>query len=270
MRYAIVLLAASLLSSGYVHAADERAKDAAPAVEMLEPAFSAPGGKARMTFKVKASGGVLLGTEILKLSVTKWTDDKGTDLGTKDASAFYGNVTCMTSGSGNETEVTLAAKTGPATGAATMTLEGALPFTLGLDLQEGQAKDVKIEQGASFKVGPYDFKVVKIEPTKDMLGGAITEGQRVTFSFDSPVQLRSFDFLKTFTFATADCKAHPSALKNFVGSSSKGGEHTLSVALLPSEAPLTVNWAVYGKMETCTLALTHSGPFAPIAQPGGK
>lgn len=269
MRIAIVLVAAGLLSAGFIRAADEPAKEAdqAPAVEMLEPAFSAPGGKARMTFKVKTTGGVLLGTEILKLSVTKWTDDKGTDLGTKDASAFYGNVTCMTSGSGDETEVTLAAKTRPAAGAATMSLEGALPFTVGLDLQEGQAKDVRIEQGASFKVGPYDFKVVKIEPTKDLLGGSITEGQRVTFSFVSPVQLKGFDFLKTFTFAKADGKEHPSAKRNFVGSSSKGGEHTLIVAMLPSEAPLTVTWAVYGKMETRTLALKHSGP---IAQPGSK
>lgn len=269
MRFAIVFLAAGMLSSGVARAGDEPAKEAdkAPGIEMLEPAFSAPGGKARLTFKVKVNGGVLLGTELLKLSVTKWTDDKGTDLGSKDASAFYGDVTCMTSGSGDGTEVTLAAKTGPAAGAATMSIEGALPFAVGLDLQEGQAKDVKIEQGASFKVGPYDFKIVKIEPTRDLLGGAIAEGQRVTFSFDSPVQLRSFDFLKSFAFATADGKEHPSAMKNFVGSSSKGGEHTLSVSMLPSDAPLTVNWALYGKIESLTLPLKHSGP---ITQPGGK
>lgn len=269
MRIAIAFLAAVLISAGVVRAGDEPAKEAdqGPSVEMVEPAFSAPGGKARMTFKVKASGGVLLGTEILKLSVTKWTDDKGTDLGTKDASAFYGDVSCMTSGSGGETEVTLSAKTGPAAGSASMSLEGALPFTIGLELQEGQAKDVKIEQGATFKAGPYDFKIVKIEATKDMLGGAIADGQRVTFSFDSPVQLRSFDFLKTFTFAKADGKEHPSAMKNFVGSSSKGGEHTLSVSMLPSDAPLTVNWALYGKIESRTLTLNHSGP---IAQPAGK
>lgn len=64
----------------------------------------------------------------------------------------------------------------------------------------------------------------------------------MTFTFDSPTQLTSSDFLKEFKFIAGDGKPHASSQKNFQGSFKSGGEHRLTIATLPSEQPLTLKW----------------------------
>ena len=132
---------------------------------------------------------------------------------------------------------------------------------IGLDFREGEAKDVALKPGASFEAGPYAFKVKNVEKAKDSLDFKIQEVHRVTFAFDVPVQLTSMDFLKALKFLGADGKEVKHSRKNFTGSFQGGGEHRLSIVILPVDGPLTVQWAVYGRIQTVLVPLKHEGPI---------
>ena len=230
-------------------------------VEILSPAFSVAQGKPRLNFQLKVGEGTLLGVDILKIGVSSWTDDQGTRLGVKDAKQFYGEAAMMTQGSGADLVATLSGKHAPAAGAKTMSIEGEVPVRIGLDFSEGEAKDVVLKPGAAFDVGPYAFKIAKLEKAKDSFDFKIQEVLRVDFTFDAKTQLTSFDFLKVFQFVGADGKEWKSRQRNFQGSFSGGGEHKLTIATLPTDQPLTVKWAAYGKIETVVVPLKHSGPI---------
>lgn len=257
MRYAATVLAVNLFLCISSPAGDA----AAGQVTLAEPAFSIANGKPQMRCKIVVADGTLLGAELLRFGVTSWKDDQGTDLGAKDPKAFYGDVTGMTMGTGADTVMQLTGKNKPAEGAKTMSIEGSIPFKIGLGLQEGVTKDVTLKVGTAFKVGPYTFKVAKIEPTKDLLGGDLVDGQLIGFTFDSPVQLADFNSFKEFAFVDAAGKEHPSSMKNFMGSFKKGGEHKVSLAVLPPKGPLNVRWAVFAKIAEVTVPLKHSGPI---------
>ena len=230
-------------------------------VEILAPEFLVQQGKPQLRFKLKLSEGTLLGVDLLKAGVTSWTDDQGTTLGLKDPKEFYGDASVSTQGSGADLVVQILGKTPPAAGAKSMSIDADIPLRIGSELQEGEAKEVELKPGASFEVGPYAFKVAKIETARDSIDFKLQEIRRVTFSFDSPRQLTTFDVLKEFKFLTEDGKVHPSAQRNFQGSFKEGGEHRLTVALVPFEGPLTVKWAVYGKIEGLTVPVKHEGPI---------
>jgi len=238
------------------------AGEAAGKVTLAESTFKIVNGKAQMQFKPTVAGGTLLGAELLKFAVTSWKDDKGTNLGTKDPKAFYGDVMAMTSGSGADTVMQLTGKHKVADGAKTMSIAGSIPFKVGMGLQEGITKNVTLKVGSAFKVGPYVFKVAEIEPTKDLIGGELVDGQLVSFTFDSPVQLTDFESFKTFTFLDAAGKEHPSSRKNFMGSFKKGGKHEVSFAMLPPKGPLSLRWAVFAKVAVVTVPLKHTGPIS--------
>jgi hypothetical protein len=85
----------------------------------------------------------------------------------------------------------------------------------------------------------------------------------VDFAFDAPQQHTGFDLFKEFKFIGADGKEWKSKQKNFQGSFKGGGEHRLTVAVLPTDQPLTLKWAVYGKIETVVVPLKHEGRIGP-------
>jgi hypothetical protein len=142
-----------------------------------------------------------------------------------------------------------------------MEFAGEIPVRVGLDLKEGETKDVVLKAGAAFDVGPYAFKIKKLEKAKDSFDFKIQDILRVEFSFDAPQQHTGFDLFKELKFIGADGKEWPSKQKNFQGSFKGGGEHRLTVAFLPTDAPLTLKWAVYGRIETVVVPLKHAGPI---------
>lgn len=231
-------------------------------VEVVSPKFSLQQGKPRLDFKLKVGEGTLLGIDILKAGVSSWSDDKGTTLGLKDAKAFYGDASVMTQGSGADFVATVQGKHAPAEGATSMDFAGEMPVRVGLDLTEGETKDVVLKTGAAFDVGPYAFKVKKLEKAKDSFDFKIQEVLRVEFSFDAPQQHSGFDLFKELRFIAANGKEWPSKQRNFQGSFQGGGEHRLTVAFLPTDQPLTLKWAVYGKIATVVVPLKHAGPIS--------
>lgn len=231
-------------------------------VEVFALEFKVQEGKPQLRCKLKAKEGVLLGVDILKAGVSRWADDRGTSLGLKDAKAFYGDASVMTESFGADLGVTVSSKLKAADGAASMSFEGELPVRVGLELQEGEAKEVELTPGSTFAVGPYTFKVKKAEKLRDSLDFKIQDIQRVTFAFDAPRQLTGFDVLKIFKFFDADGKERKSAQRNFQGSFQGGGEHLLTVAILPTERPVSVKWAVYGRIESVLVPLKHEGAIS--------
>lgn len=234
---------------------------AAPEVALAEPAFSVANGKPELSAKVVVTRGDLLGADFQRFGITSWKDDKGTDLGSKDPNTFYGNVVPMTTRSGADTLLVLSGMKAPEAGATSMSIEGTLPFHVGTDLREGVSKGVKLAAGTAFDVGPYTFKIARIEPTRELFGFERADGLLVHFTFNSPVQLKEASFLKEFTFLDATGKEQASRKKNFMGSFKDGGEHRLSWAVLPAQGPLDVRWAIYGKIVSVSVPLKHSGPI---------
>lgn len=230
-------------------------------VEIVSPQFVVQQGKPQLRFKLKLGEGTLLGIDLLKAGVSSWSDDKGTTLGLKDAKAFYGEASVMTQGSGADLVATVQGKHTPAEGATSMDFTGEMPVRIGLDLKEGETKDVVLKPGAAFDVGPYAFKIKKLEKAKDSFNFKIQDILRAEFSFDAPQQHTSFDLFKELKFFGADGKEWPSKQKNFQGSFQGGGEHRLTVAFLPTDQALTLKWAVYGKIETVVVPLKHAGPI---------
>lgn len=260
MRAISMVVAVGACLGFFAPAAEE--KKASEPVTLAEPVFSVSNERPQLSFKVVVTDGALLGAELLRFGVTSWKDDKGTDLGTKDPKAFYGDVQPSATGSGGDYVVQLTGKNKPADGATTMSIEGTVPFKIGSDLREGVAKGVVLKEGTTFDVGPYPFRIVKIAPHKDLLGSDIVECQLVSMTFNAPVQLKDFSFIKEFTFLNADGTTHASEMRNFMGSFKDGGEHKLSIAVLPSQNPLDLRWAVYGRIAVVSVPLNHSGPVA--------
>lgn len=229
-------------------------------IEVLEPSFSIENNLPKLKCKLKVEKSTLLGVEILRAGITRWTDDQGTNLGTKDAQEFNGEASVSTEGSDADLLVRIQGKHKPAGGAKSMSLEGELPVALASDLQEGESKDVLLKAGSAFKVGPYTFKIAKTETSKAMFNFEIQEVLLVSFTFDSPRQIARSDFLKELKFITAEGKEQPSKQKSFQGSFKSGGEHKITVAIAPTDKPLTVKWAVYGKLRVQQVPLKLTGP----------
>jgi len=155
-------------------------KDSKKWSEYLQPLRRSKGTRIAMLLVVPK--GRILHFDALASQLSKFTDDKGLDLGSKQAGAvvaagetqFYGYPEISKDGKAVIVDIT--SKKVPGKGAGKVSAEGNLVLWVGLEKKAFEKKDFQIKAGSKMTVGKLNLSLTKIAKDGDKLS--------ITFEFE--------------------------------------------------------------------------------------
>jgi len=158
----VLILAFALASTG----AESTDVTVTPGEATLEKNSSA------CTFKVSLSSGRALALDFTGSGIDSLTDDRGTDLGSKQAGkrpdykTQPAYVQAMAVDEGKGLSVTALSPQRSGSGARSLILAGALRLKVGLDARQGRLRNVALSKGTQMILGGYEARVTDVRRTE--------------------------------------------------------------------------------------------------------